>query len=79
MIGRRRRPRDHNFDIYSPTFQEILKLLPRDRRFFVSCASGGRSTNAVGQMQALGFHTVWDLDGGFSYFSSFPEHADLVE
>jgi len=68
-----------NIDINGPTFDEVLALLPRDKKYLVNCWSGNRSHNAVGTMQTLGFHTVYDLGGGFSAFSANPAHAGLID
>jgi rhodanese-related sulfurtransferase len=71
-----------NIDYYGPTFDAVLELLPRDRRYLIYCRSSGRSGIVRGKMQALGFHTVYDLDLGFMIFgdlSIFPAHADLIE
>jgi rhodanese-related sulfurtransferase len=66
-------------DYYGPTFAEVVALLPRDRGYVVYCRSGGRSAAAVDIMRGLGFHRIWEIQGGFTAFQAEPANADLVE
>jgi sulfur-carrier protein adenylyltransferase/sulfurtransferase len=38
--------------------------IPRDKRIFVHCKSGGRSARAVSQLRDQGFENVWNISGG---------------
>lgn len=51
-------------DIFSDNFDTELAKLDRNTIYYVYCASGGRSAECVEKMQAMGFKTVFDLDGG---------------
>ena len=68
-----------NIDYYGETFGKVLEILPRDKVYLVHCASGNRSSNVVSTMQGLGFHTVYDLDDGFTAFKNVTTNADLIE
>ncbi len=47
-------------------FISEIEQLPKDREYFVYCKLGGRSAQACGIMQQLGFEKVNNLLGGFS-------------
>ena len=47
-------------------FETSFEVLDPIEPYAVYCASGNRSRQAVGRLQALGFHNVVALEGGFS-------------
>lgn len=53
-----------NLNIYDTTFKEQIKKLDKTQPVYVYCKGGGRSANAVKQMQDLGFSTIYELKGG---------------
>jgi rhodanese-related sulfurtransferase len=55
-----------NLDFRNPEFAENLKKLSTDKKYLIHCQSGGRSTSALSTFKALGFDTVYHLDGGYS-------------
>jgi rhodanese-related sulfurtransferase len=47
-------------------FQKVVTAnFPRDTKLVVGCKSGGRSMQAVGLLQALGYENLVDVRGGF--------------
>jgi rhodanese-related sulfurtransferase len=53
-----------NLDIMSPTFENQLKNLPKDKAYYLYCRSGNRSGQACDIMANLGFERLNNLDGG---------------
>lgn len=56
-----------NIDIMSPTFQETIGKLDRNKEYFVFCRSGNRSAQACAIMARQGFK-VSNLDGGIGQY-----------
>ena len=54
----------YHFDIYDADFKSKLAELDKEIPVYVYCKSGGRSGNAMKEMKALGFKTIYNLDGG---------------
>lgn len=54
----------YNLNIYDQSFKEQLSKMDKKQPVYVYCKGGGRSANAVKQMQELGFSTVYELKGG---------------
>jgi phage shock protein E len=55
-----------HLDIFRDDFEQQLAQLDTLKTYFVYCASGGRSAEAVELMNNKGFRLVYDLDGGIS-------------
>jgi len=55
-----------NMDFYSPTFRDELDALDKEKTYLIYCRSGGRSGQALGIMDELGFLEIYDLSGGIS-------------
>lgn len=55
-----------NIDFLDNDFEKSLKGLDKSKAYLVHCASGGRSSQSLEQFQALGFKSVYHLDGGFN-------------
>lgn len=53
-------------DITTADFFQQLQSLDKSKTYLVYCAVGGRSRQAVQQMQQLGFQQVYDATEGFS-------------
>jgi len=59
-----------NLDFYSPTFEQGLEALDRDKTYLIYCRSGNRTGQARAMMVGLGFSTVYDLDGGINAWNN---------
>lgn len=56
-----------NIDIYKGQgFIYMLEELDKNKSYYVYCAAGGRSAQACGVMNQLGFETTHNLLGGMS-------------
>ena len=51
---------------YGTDFQEQLQSLDPTKPVFIFCKSGGRSSQALNKMVAMGFQEVYELEGGYS-------------
>ena len=54
-----------NINFYDEDFDDQIQQLDKTKTVFVYCHSGKRSAKTAAKMQALEFHQVFDLDGGF--------------
>lgn len=55
-----------HIDIYKGQgFIEEIEKLDKEKPYFVYCKAGGRSAQACGLMQQLGFQETYNLVGGF--------------
>lgn len=55
-----------NIDYFSPTFDEDLKNLDKNKPVVLYCKSGGRSAKCAEKMVEAGFVKIYDLEGGIS-------------
>ena len=55
-----------NIDFNSPTFNEDIKKLKKDKPVILYCNKGGRSAECAKQLQYAGFKKIYDLEGGIS-------------
>ncbi|MDX1278272.1 rhodanese-like domain-containing protein [Oceanihabitans sediminis] len=55
-----------NIDFNSPTFDEDILNLDKEKPVILYCHSGGRSANCAKKMQQAGFKKIYDLEGGIS-------------
>ena len=53
-----------NVNYHSSSFKDDIGKLDREKAVFVYCRSGRRSSNSVADFKALGFKTIYDLEGG---------------
>ena len=53
-----------NIDFYREDFATEIKSLDKEFTYAVYCRSGIRSGKAIEIMQADGFHSLFNLDGG---------------
>ncbi len=55
-----------NIDFMSPTFDEDITRLDKDKPVILYCKSGGRSSKCAKKMKDAGFKKIYDLKGGIS-------------
>ncbi|WP_411767768.1 rhodanese-like domain-containing protein [Winogradskyella sp. A3E31] len=55
-----------NIDFKSPTFEEDITKLDKDKPVVLYCKSGGRSAKCVKKLEEAGFKKIYDLKGGIS-------------
>jgi len=55
-----------NIDVHSPTFNEQVEALDKNKIYVVYCASGGRSASVVQTMMGLGFTNAYNMSGGIA-------------
>jgi len=55
-----------NLDYHAKTFKEALAKLDKSKPYLVHCAVGGRSKQTCDLMKALGFKSVYHLEGGLT-------------
>ncbi len=55
-----------NIDFMSPTFEEDIKVLDKEKPVVLYCEKGGRSAKCAEKMKDLGFKKIYDMQGGFS-------------
>jgi len=55
-----------NLDFYSPTFEQGLEALDRDKTYLIYCRTGNRSGQSHQMMENLGFETIYDMAGGIT-------------
>ena len=71
-------------DFSSPAFQEIIAKLDKSKPVLVYCFSGGRSSQAANALQAAGFSSIYNLDGGMLAWNAIhlpvisPENSTLA-
>jgi len=53
-----------NLDLTSPSFEEKIKNLPKDKAYYLYCRSGNRSGQACEMMAERGFDRLNNLSGG---------------
>ena len=53
-----------NMDYFSPSFDEEIKKLDKEKPVVLYCKSGNRSYKSSVKLLELGFHKIYNLDGG---------------
>lgn len=66
-----------NIDYYSPTFEEEISSLDKDKKYLFYCRSGSRSSNALPLFRELGFREVYELQGGIQSWVSSGYELEL--
>jgi len=56
-------------DYRSSDFQQKLQELDKDRTYVVYCKSGGRSGRTCQMMEAAGFSSYYNLEGGMNAYN----------
>jgi len=54
-----------NINVNAPDFKERISQMDKEAPIYLYCKKGGRSNRAVGMLQELGFHTIYDYSGGY--------------
>jgi len=57
-------------DFKADSFEKKINDLNRDKTYLVYCKSGGRSSKTANMMIMAGFKNVYNLEGGYSEWSS---------
>lgn len=55
-----------NIDFHSPTFEDDITKLNKEKPVILYCQKGGRSAKCAERMEKAGFKKIYDLKGGFS-------------
>ena len=55
-----------NIDFMSPTFEEDILKLDKEKPVILYCKSGGRSAKCAEKMAEAGFVKIYDLEGGIT-------------
>ena len=55
-----------NIDYNSPTFEQDILKLNKDKPVMLYCHSGGRSAKCAQKLKDAGFKKIYDLKGGIS-------------
>ena len=63
-------PGAENIDIRQDEFWLKFKELNREKKYYVYCDNGGRSTSAARVMKQMGFKNVYNLLGGIEAWKS---------
>jgi len=58
--------KSQNIDFKSPTFDQDIEKLDKNKPVILYCHSGGRSAKCAKKMKDAGFVKIYDLDGGIS-------------
>ncbi|MBN2868247.1 MAG: rhodanese-like domain-containing protein [Flavobacteriaceae bacterium] len=59
-----------NINFLSPTFEQDILKLDKNKPVLVYCQMGGRSAKCAEKMKALGFTKLLDYKGGYSKWKS---------
>jgi rhodanese-related sulfurtransferase len=59
-------PNSQNIDYNSPTFDEELSRLDKNRPVLLYCKTGRRSAECAKKLENAGFVKIYDLQGGIS-------------
>ncbi|AUC80714.1 rhodanese-like domain-containing protein [Lacinutrix sp. Bg11-31] len=62
-----------NIDFNSPTFEDDITKLDKEKPVILYCQRGARSAKCADKLLQAGFKKIYDLKGGFSEW----EHVDL--
>ncbi|WP_111684622.1 rhodanese-like domain-containing protein [Winogradskyella tangerina] len=64
-----------NIDFNSPTFDEDIAKLDKEKPVILYCKGGNRSAKCAKKLQDAGFEKIYDLEGGISKW----RHSDKIE
>lgn len=65
-----------NINFLSPTFEQDILKLDKNKPVLVYCQMGGRSAKCAKKMKALGFTKILDYKGGYSEWKSLKLPVD---
>lgn len=63
-----------NIDYMSPTFDEDITKLDKQKPVILYCKGGNRSAKCAAKLKDAGFQKVYDLEGGISKW----KHSDKI-
>lgn len=63
-----------NIDFSSPTFDEEISKLDKNKPVILYCRSGKRSAMCADKLKKAGFKKIYDLEGGISKW----QHSDKI-
>jgi rhodanese-related sulfurtransferase len=66
-----------NIDFNSPTFEDDIVNLDKEKPVILYCQKGGRSAKCADKMLKAGFKKIYDLKGGFSEWEHVKLDLDL--
>ena len=64
-----------NIDFTSPTFDDDISKLDKQKPVILYCKGGGRSAKCAKKLKDAGFTKIYDLDGGLSKW----QHSGEIE
>ncbi|MFD1063317.1 rhodanese-like domain-containing protein [Winogradskyella litorisediminis] len=64
-----------NIDFNSPTFDDDVEKLDKNKPVVLYCKGGGRSAKCAKKLQDAGFKKIYDLQGGISQW----QHTELLD
>jgi rhodanese-related sulfurtransferase len=64
-----------NIDFSSPTFDEDISKLDKEKPVILYCKGGSRSAKCAKKLKSAGFEKIYDLDGGISKW----KHSDKIK
>lgn len=64
-----------NIDYNSPTFDDDVSKLDKDKPVVLYCKGGGRSAKCAKKLKDAGFKKVYDLNGGISKW----QHSEILQ
>ncbi|WP_422107608.1 rhodanese-like domain-containing protein [Winogradskyella sp.] len=64
-----------NIDFSSPTFDEDISKLDKEKPVILYCKGGARSAKCAKKLKEAGFEKVYDLEGGISKW----RHSDKIK
>ena len=68
-----------NIDFLSPTFEEDIAKLDKDKPVILYCKSGGRSASCAQKMLDAGFVKIYDLEGGISKWQHEGQEVKVLQ
>ena len=64
-----------NIDFSSPTFDDDISKLDKEKPVILYCKGGNRSAKCSKKLKSAGFEKIYELDGGISKW----KHSDKLE
>lgn len=64
-----------NIDFSSPTFEDDISKLDKEKPVILYCKGGVRSAKCARKLKSAGFEKIYDLEGGISKW----KHSDKIE
>lgn len=64
-----------NIDFSSPTFEDDITKLDKEKPVILYCKGGTRSAKCAQKLKSAGFEKIYDLEGGISKW----KHSDKIK